>query len=99
MELREKMAEQDARSAPLYAVTFHPTIYDTDTEQFTLDYFEPNEFVRLMRSFSKDVIKDKTSNFMINSTRFFEAEWRRRRLPAEGQFSGIINDDLGFRQW
>lgn len=72
MELREKMAEQDARCAPLYAVTFHPTIYDTDTEQFTLDYFKPNEFVRLMRSFSKDVIKDKTSNIMINSTVFLK---------------------------
>jgi hypothetical protein len=69
-ELRDNVAEWDARSAPLYAVTFHPTIYDTDAEMFKLDYFEPNEFVREMRSLSKEVIEDKTSNFMINSTVF-----------------------------
>lgn len=69
-ELRKKMAEQDSRRAPLYAVTFHPTIYDTDEDEFELDHFEPNEFVREMRSLSKNVITDKTSNYMINSTVF-----------------------------
>ncbi|MEX1668367.1 hypothetical protein AB4876_05555 [Zhongshania guokunii] len=69
-EREEHMAEQGSGYAPLYAVTFHKDIYEKIGDDFYLDYFEPNEFVREMRSYSKQVIEEKTATYMINSTVF-----------------------------
>lgn len=54
----------------LYAVTFHATKYDTEDGDFIVDSYTPQEFVREMRSYAKDVVDDKTDNILINPTVF-----------------------------
>lgn len=55
---------------PMYAVTYHATKYDTDEEDFYLDFFEPQEFVRDMRSDHQQIIENKEDNYLMNPTVF-----------------------------
>ena len=55
---------------PMYSVTFHADKYAKEESHFDVVNYTPQEFVREMRSYSKDVSEVKTDNIMINSTLF-----------------------------